>query len=160
MKLRVLAVLAAFALVVAAPAVASEERPTQAEVEAEVMCPECSTTLDHSRSPIASRMKAMIARRIAAGDSKSEIKTRLVRDFGPAVLAAPPREGFNLLAWLLPIGGVLAGAVAAAVLAWRWSRSRDGDGEVAADVAASNGRVHVDPELERRLDHELARFDA
>jgi cytochrome c-type biogenesis protein CcmH len=156
-----LALVAALALVVVAPAAASEQRPAQREVESEVMCPECSTTLDHSRSPIAQRMKAVIARRIAAGDSKSEIKAKLVREFGPAVLAAPPKEGFNLLAWLLPIGGVLAGAVAAAVLAWRWSRWRDADGGTDyADVAASNGRAPIDPDLERRLDHELARYDA
>jgi cytochrome c-type biogenesis protein CcmH len=153
-----LAVVAALALAVAAPAAASEERPTQAEVESEVMCPECSTTLDHSRSPIAQRMKAVIARRIAAGDSKSEIEARLVGDFGPAVLAAPPKEGFNLLAWLLPLAGLVAGAVAAALLAWRWSRSRGGDGD-AGDVAATNGRPPIDAELERRLDRELARFD-
>ena len=161
MKVAFLAGLAALALVVAAPVTASEEQPTQTEVESEVMCPECSTTLDQSRSPIAERMKAFIARRIAAGDSKSEIKAKLVRDFGPVVLAAPPKEGFNLLAWLLPIGGVLAGAVAAAVLAWRWSRSRDADGERGVgDGTATNGRVPIDPDLERRLDHELARFDA
>ena len=161
MKLAVRTAIAVLVLVVAAPAAASEERPTQLEVESEVMCPECSTTLDHSRSPIAQRMKAMIARRIAAGDSKSEIKAALVREFGSSVLAAPPREGFNLLAWLLPIGGVLAGAVAAAVLAWRWSRAREADVELGGGgVAASNGRVPIDPDLERRLDRELARFDA
>jgi cytochrome c-type biogenesis protein CcmH len=152
-----LAFLVALSLVVAAPAAASESRPTQAEVESEVMCPECSTTLDQSRSPIAQRMKAFIARRIAAGDSKSEIEAKLVRDFGPSVLAAPPKEGFNLLAWLLPIVGLGVGAVAAAVLAWRWSRSRVAD-EV--DVASSNGRAPIDDDLERRLDRELSRFDA
>jgi hypothetical protein len=40
------------------------------------------------------------------------------------------------------------------VLVWRWSRSRPAD--VAAD---SNGRAPLDPELERRLDRELAKFD-
>jgi cytochrome c-type biogenesis protein CcmH len=151
-----LAILAVVALVVAAPAAASDARPTQAEIESEVMCPECSTTLDQSRAPIAQRMKAFIARRIAAGDSKSEIEAKLVRDFGPAVLAAPPKKGFNLLAWLLPLVGLAAGAVAAGLFAWRWSRSRGADG---VDVAASDDRAPIDADLERRLDHELARFD-
>ena len=148
--------MAALALAVAAPAWASEQRPTQAEVESEVMCPECATTLDQSDSPIAQRMKAFIARRIAAGDTKSEIKAKLVDDFGPAVLAAPPKEGFDLLAWLLPIAGVVAGAVAAAVVAWRWRQGRESMG---IDVAATNGRAPIDPELERRVDAELAKLD-
>jgi hypothetical protein len=40
------------------------------------------------------------------------------------------------------------------VLVWRWSRRPRAD-----DVAASNGKLPLDPELERRLDRELARYD-
>ena len=97
-------------------------RPTLAELEGEVMCPVCNTTLDQSNSPIARRIKAFISQRIAAGDSKHEIKDRLVADYGPQILAAPPKKGFDLLAWLLPIVGVLGGALVLAALAWRWSR--------------------------------------
>ena len=151
-----LAVAAFVALVLAAPAFASEQRPTQAELEAEIVCPTCNTTLDHSTAPIAERMKAFIARRIAAGDTKTEIEDALVAEFGPSVLAAPRKEGFNLLAWLLPVGGLGAGVVVAAVLVWRWSRARAGD----VDGPAAQGRAPVDAELERRLDAELAKFDA
>lgn len=151
-------VLGAAGLVLAAPASASEPRPALTELEGEVICPTCHTTLDQSDAPIARRMKRFIAERIAAGDSKSEIKAKLVAQFGPAVLAAPPKHGFNLLAWLLPIVGILAGAAVLAVLVWRWSRAR----EPAAALAelSPNGRVQLDPELEQRLDEELARFDA
>ena len=51
-------------------------------------------------------MKAFIRARIAAGDTKSEIKAQLVDQFGPAVLAVPPRKGFDLVAWLLPLAGL------------------------------------------------------
>lgn len=138
------------ALLLAAPAWASEQRPTQAELEAEIMCPACKTTLDQSDAPVADRMKALIARRIAAGDTKSEIKTEMVRQFGPAVLAAPPRRGFDLLAWALPLGAFALGAVLAAGIAWRWSRARGDDHD---DDAA------LDPVFDRRLDAELAKFD-
>ena len=37
--------------------------------------------------------------------------------------------------------------------AWRWSRRRD------AEAPAVAGGDAIDPELERRLDDELARFD-
>jgi cytochrome c-type biogenesis protein CcmH len=150
--------LLAFCLVVAPTAVASEERPMQAELERELICPVCTpATLDQSDSQIARNMKRFIARRIAAGDTKSEIKTKLVGQFGPQVLAAPPKSGFNWLAWLLPLAGLALGAVVVGVAAWRWSRSRERPVEL--PVEARNGRRSIDPELERRLEEELARFE-
>ena len=148
-------------LVTAASVSASEEHPTQNEIETEIVCPVCApATLDQSNSAVAQRMKRFIARRRAAGDTKSEITSKLVAQFGEQVLAAPPKKGFNLVAWLLPIIGVVVGAAVLGALAWRWSRRRaDGSGE-GPPGPPPNGRVAVDPELERRLDEELARFDA
>jgi cytochrome c-type biogenesis protein CcmH len=143
--------LAVLALAAAAPAAASERHPTLAELEGEIICPTCHVTLDQSDSPIARRIKQFIAARIAAGDTKSEIKAKLVAQFGEAVLAAPPKHGFNLLAWLLPIAGILAGAAVLAALAWRWSRVRG------PTVAALGPPLQ--PELDRRVDEELARFE-
>jgi cytochrome c-type biogenesis protein CcmH len=140
------------ALALAAPAVASDQHPTLNELEGEVMCPICHTTLDQSDSAAAQRIKAYIARRIRAGDSKSEIKRKLVADFGPAILAQPSTHGFALLAWLLPVAGVLVGAAALGYAAWRWSRARE-------PAPALAGGVALDPELDRRLDDELRRFE-
>lgn len=112
----------ALALAVVPSALASEQRPTQAELEGELVCPTCKSTLDQSNAPIATRMKQFVRSRIAAGDTKSEIKDQLVAQFGKGVLAAPERSGFDLLAWVLPIAGLLAGAGVLTVLAWRWTR--------------------------------------
>ncbi len=128
---------------------ASERHPSQAELEGEVMCPVCGTTLDQSSSPAAQQIKRVIARGIAAGDTKSEIKDRLVADYGESILAAPPRRGFGLLAWWLPIGGILVAAVVVGLGAWRWSRARE----------PAPRAVQLDPALERRLDDELRRFE-
>ena len=149
--MRLLAVAAA-ALLLAVPALASERHPTLAELEGEVMCPICHTTLDQSSSAAAQRIKAFIVRRIRAGDSKSEIERRLVADFGPAILAQPPKHGFALLARLLPIGGILVAALALGFAAWRWSRARE-------PAPALAGGLVLDPELDRRLDDELRRFE-
>jgi cytochrome c-type biogenesis protein CcmH/NrfF len=135
----------------AAPAVASERHPTQGELEGEVICPTCHTTLDQSSSPIALRMKAFIARRIAAGDTRSEIEDKLIATFGPSVVARPATHGFDLIAWLLPIAGVVGGAVVLAAAAWRWSRGR---------TPPPSGGAPLDPELERRVDEELARYES
>jgi cytochrome c-type biogenesis protein CcmH len=129
--------------------------PTLSDIEDEVVCPTCQVTLDQSDAPIAERMRAFIRERIAAGDSKEEIKAELVRQFGSRVLAVPEKRGVDLFAWLLPIGGALLAAGAVGVVAWRWSRASRGDRTSPED----NGRGPLAPELERRLDEELARFD-
>jgi cytochrome c-type biogenesis protein CcmH len=147
------------ALVGAGAAAGAGAPPTPSDVEDEVLCPTCETTLDQSNSPVARRMKAFIRARIAAGDSKDEIKAKLVDDFGKQILASPPREGFNLLAWWLPLAGLAVGAVAVGALAWRWSRSRGPVSESAGETEPA-ASAELDPALERRLDEELARFEA
>jgi len=146
----------ALMLVLAAPAGASEERPTLAELESRVVCPTCETTIDQSRAPVANSLRRYIGERIAAGDSRSEIEAKLVADFGEAVLASPPRRGFTLLAWVLPLLGLALGAVVVGSLAWRWSRGRE---PRLAPVGAPGGSGGLEPELERRLDEELRRYD-
>jgi cytochrome c-type biogenesis protein CcmH len=131
------------------PAKHQGNRPTLADLEGEVMCPVCNTTLDQSSSPAARQIEAFISARIAAGDSKNEIKDRLVGEYGPSILAAPPKKGFNLLAWLLPLFALFGGALVLGFLAWRWSHTRE-PGPPAA---------HLSPALERRVDEELARYD-
>ena len=117
-----LVVAALLALAFAPSALASERHPTQAELEGELVCPTCHTTLDQSNAPVAIRMKQFVAQRIAAGDTKSEIKEALVAQFGKGVLAAPERRGFDLLAWALPLAGLFVGGVVLTLLLWRWTR--------------------------------------
>ena len=149
---------AALALVVAAPAAASEQHPTLLELEDQLMCPVCSgETLAQSDSPAARQVKRNIQSLIDGGYTRSEIKRKLVADYGLQILAAPPRHGFDLLAWVLPLAGILGATGVMALLAWRWSRRREEPEPVPGPVSL-NGRP-LDPELERRLDEELARFD-
>ena len=151
MKAFLLTAVMLLSLAIVPTAVASESQPTLAEIESEVVCPTCHTTLDQSSSAVADRMRTFILGRIAAGDTKSEIKRKLVEDFGEQVLASPPKRGFNLLAWVLPPVLVVAAGAILAVLAVRWSRRRDA---TAPDDAAA-----PDPVLDRRIDDELARLD-
>jgi cytochrome c-type biogenesis protein CcmH len=121
-----------------------------------VMCPVCKTTLAQSNSPAAQRIEAVIAQKIAHGESRSAIEADLVQQFGTSILAAPPRRGFDLLAWWLPIVGVLAAGLVLAAAVWHWSRVRE---PTPLPVGATSAGA-LDPDLERRLDDELRRFDA
>lgn len=143
-----------------APTAAAAQVCSPAALEAEIMCPTCEgQTLDQSQAPSAQRVKAFIRERSSAGDTCGEIKAQLVDDFGERILAAPPRKGFNLLAWLLPVAGLAVGALAVAAAAWRWSRAREPEPTLGTAPASTNGRQPADGDLERRLDEELARFE-
>ncbi len=146
--MRRLLLLVAAVLVLVPAAWASESQPTLSELEGEVMCPVCGTTLDQSNAPAAMQIKRVIADRIAAGDTKSEIKNRLVTEYGEAILAAPQRKGFGLLAWWVPLVGVVGAAAVVGVGAWRWSRGREREPD----------EPRLAPALERQLDDELARY--
>ena len=137
-------VLASFAATVSAVAA-----PSPSDLEAEFVCPTCKTTLDQSDSPIARRMKQVIRNSLAEGKTEAQIRDQLVAQFGPAVVAEPPKKGFDLLAWLVPLGILAAGAVGVGAIAWGWRRRR----------ADEPPPAPLDPALERRLDAELERFD-
>jgi cytochrome c-type biogenesis protein CcmH len=153
--IRLVAVFGLVVLALAATASASEMHPTLAELENELYCPTCHEPLALSSSPIADRMRAFIRDRIRAGDTKTEIEAKLVDEFGPGVLASPPKQGFNLLAWLLPLVGAAVAAAIVFVVARRWRRERADEER----TAEARGGSRLDAELERRLDEELARFD-
>ena len=120
-------------------------------MEGEIICPTCHTTLDQSDAPAAQQIKAEIAKRIAQCWTARQIESELVGNFGQGILAAPPHKGFDLLAWWLPIAGVVVGAAALAVGVWRWSRTREAEGPAP--------EAEMDPETERKLDELLARLD-
>ena len=149
MIVRSLAV-AALALALAAPALGAG-RDTDArerQLESRVMCPTCHQLLALSHSPIAERIRQFIRARLAAGESSQAIERDLVDQFGPAVLASPPARGFGLLAWLIPVGGLIAAIAFVLGIARAWRRQTlapDGD--------------EISPELLQRLELELVAFD-
>jgi cytochrome c-type biogenesis protein CcmH len=149
-KLGAVAAVVAAALVLSASALGACAKPkvSLAKMEGEVMCPICHTTLDQSDSAAAQQIEQFISARIARCESESQIKAALVTNYGTVILAAPPRRGFDLLAWWLPIGGIIVAALLVAFGAWRWRRARVPEPE-----------TELDPETERQLDELLARFD-
>jgi len=124
---RGLAALLAAVLLVLPAATASAAPPQRAslsDLEDEVMCLVCGTTLSVSESPQADRERALIRRLIARGETKDQIKDELVAQYGRGVLATPSGSGFDLAAWLVPGLAVLLAAIAIAFAVMRWRRSR------------------------------------
>jgi len=147
---RVALVAVAAALALAATAAAA---PNPADLEAELVCPTCDTTLDQSNAPVAQRMKQIIRQHIAAGWTEAQIKADLVDQFGPGVLAEPPKSGFDLTAWLIPGAAILLAAIAIALGLRRWRRAGRGGGPPSGEGEP------LDSADAERLDADLARYD-
>ena len=144
----------ALALALAGPAAAcAHPRTSLTYLEGQVMCPTCHTTLDQSDSQAARQIEVFISKRIAQCATADQIRSDLVANYGQGILAAPSHKGFDLLAWWLPVAGVLGGGLVLAFGVWRWSRRRGPD---EPDEPEDSG---LDEETERRLDDLLARFD-
>ena len=152
MTARVLAV-AVLALALLAPAAGAEQAASLTEIEKQVMCPVCGTLLQLAESPQAQRERVFIDRLIAEGKTEAQVKDALVAEYGDEVLALPPRSGFSLSAYLVPIIAFLIAVAALAVGVLRWRRAGGGGPDGPAPAA---GPSDADSE---RLDADLARYD-
>jgi cytochrome c-type biogenesis protein CcmH/NrfF len=136
------------AAALALPAAVPAQQASLPDIEDEVMCPICGTTLELSESPQADRQREFIRALIDEGRSKDEVKDALVAEYGEDVLAVPGDEGFDLAAWVIPILGIVGAAVAIGLAIARLGRGR----------AAAQGPA-VDPEQSARLDRDMKGYD-
>ena len=82
------------------------------EIARELWCPLCSgVRLDACELKACVQMKEMIAIKLAEGEDVESIKAYFVDRSGPQVLGEPPRQGFNWLAWILPVIALVLGGV-------------------------------------------------
>ena len=149
----------AIALAPAAGTAAAQDAPAQKttlyEIESQVMCVTCRTSLAVAGGPQAERQRELIRGLIAEGKTSEEIKTALVAEYGEAVLALPEDDGFNIAVYLVPIAVVAVALVLAAIFLPRWRRR--------ATALAAAQQTPLSPELSdadaRRLDEDLKRYD-
>ncbi len=81
-------------------------------VAKDLYCPVCENTpLDVCGTQACADWRELIRTKLAAGESPQDIFNYFARQYGDGVLAAPPRQGINLLLWLFPIVAVVLGLV-------------------------------------------------
>ncbi|HRQ36467.1 MAG TPA: cytochrome c-type biogenesis protein CcmH [Chloroflexota bacterium] len=105
-------------------------------VAKDLFCPVCeSTPLDVCPTKACADWRELIRVQLAQGKSRAEIHDYFARQYGDGVLADPPKRGFSLILWLLPVLGVAVGGV----LFVRYVRHlrRAGETVVATAVAPS-----------------------
>jgi cytochrome c-type biogenesis protein CcmH len=125
MKRLVSAVLAAFALSVAAAAITPDEQLDDPALEAraraiskELRCIICqSQSIDESNVSLARDLRVLVRERLVAGDTDQEVLDYIHQRYGDYVLLKPPVKGRTILLWVGPILFlVLGGALAAFVV--------------------------------------------
>lgn len=135
------------------------------DIAGDLMSPACpGRTLLNCTSGQAEQWRELIRQKLAQGESKEQILRYFVEVGGEGILAAPPKQGFALTAWLLPLFVMLNGAGLIVVLTRRWARNRPQTHVESMldhrDAAPAAPAAHQpsDPYLDR-LHRELKEFD-
>jgi len=113
---------------------------TSSEIEAEFMCDcGCGDMLVNCTCERSEEMRGIITGMINQGKTKTQIVSAFVAQFGEVILSSPPRKGFNLVAYGVPMTGFFIGSVFAITMARRWRSSRrdeeDEESEFGDDIS-------------------------
>ena len=96
------------------------------EIGAGLRCPVClNLSVADSPSKLAGEMRAEIETQLRAGRSPEQIRAFFIDRYGEWILLEPPRRGWNLVPWAVPVVGLIAGAALWVVLVRRRSPRSD-----------------------------------
>ena len=81
------------------------------DVGSQLKCPVCQgESVADSPSTLSQQMRGVIRQQLQSGKSEQEVIQYFVDRYGQQIVWSPPWQGFALLAWLVPIALLLAGA--------------------------------------------------
>ena len=88
-------------------------------------CGQILLECNHVGCPDSDRMIGELRQQISAGGSDTAVMNWFVAKYGPPILAAPMRGGFDNIAWITPFAVFLLATLGTGGLIWLW-RSRTG----------------------------------
>jgi len=136
----------------AAPAVREHARVQQ--MYELLMCTVCHESLAVAQSPESYEERALVRQLVAKGLTVKQVENEMVAQYGPQVLAEPPKHGFGLLVYIIPPVVVLIGV---AILLYTIPRWRRRAAAARADAGAPGNAAPALTEQEsQRLERELA----
>ncbi len=123
------------------------------EVAKELYCPLCTgLRLDNCDLKVCDGMKDVIRQKLAAGESKEQIKAYFVEQYGEVVLGVPSTKGFNLLAWVFPFAALVVAGGWVYYAARLWARRR------AATAGPPLELADLPAEYLQQLEEDLAEY--
>ena len=82
------------------------------DVASQLRCPVCQgESVADSPSQLSQQMRGVIRQQLQSGKSEQEVIQYFRTSYGDQIVWSPPWQGFTLLAWLVPIGLLLAGII-------------------------------------------------
>ena len=142
--------------VVAMPTVAAaaqvRERATVQGMYNDLMCVLCHESLAVAQSAESYQERSLVRGFVAQGLTKKQIENRMVAQYGPAVLAQPPKHGFSLLIYIIPPVVVVMGILLLLYTVPRWRRKS----AAARDAAGIPEEPAISEQETQRLDQELS----
>lgn len=109
------------------PTLTFAQEPTYddiSEVAKNLNCPTCTgINLSDCRTLTCEQWREQIGELLAQGYSDQEVLDYFSERYGVQVLQEPPRSGFTLLLWILPVIGLLAGGGWLYYTMHNWSQS-------------------------------------
>lgn len=125
------------------------------DVASQLRCPICQgESVADSPSQLAQQMRGVIRQQLQSGKSEQEVIQYFRTSYGDQIVWSPPWQGFTLLAWLVPIGLLLAGIILLFFVLRDWralapASSTASDAELASvdEVDLAFYRVQLEQEL-------------
>ncbi len=133
--------------------------PTQIkEVARELvcLCGDCNReSLATCLCSFAQAQRQELAENLDAGKARREIIRQFVDQYGQIVLASPPPQGYNLLAWIVPIAMLVFGVavVRSVLIRWRRGHATSQNRAAAAAPPGTEKTAEYQDKLRRELDH-------
>jgi cytochrome c-type biogenesis protein CcmH len=107
-------------------------------------CSQILTQCNHVGCTMSSSMLKELNTMVSRGDSEDKITQTFVQEFGTTVYAEPPKTGFSLVAWLMPVFYFLIGAAIVVFFINKWRK------QAPAPAAVAPAGVHISPEAYER----------
>ena len=107
-------------------------------------CGQILTQCNHVGCTVSASMLKELGAMVTRGDSEDKITQTFVQEFGTTVYAEPPKTGFSLIAWLMPVFYFLVGAAIVVFFITKWRK------QMPAPAAVAPAGVHISPEAYER----------
>jgi cytochrome c-type biogenesis protein CcmH len=125
-------------------------------------CPVCTgESVRDSSSQLAHDMRELIQQKLDQGQTRQQIMDYFVGAYGVTILRQPPKHGFSLALWWIPVVAVIAGA--GILLGFLTQRRRWNAAAVAGGEPVASVEVVDDPGLaryEELIRQDVTEFDA
>ncbi|RMF00372.1 MAG: cytochrome c-type biogenesis protein CcmH [Chloroflexi bacterium] len=109
-------------------------------------CPTCAgINLADCRTQTCAQWREQIGDLLATGMSEQEVLDYFVNQYGTQVLQEPPKSGFTLTLWVLPVAMILLGAAILFFTMRKWTASRTAPATAAGVEAAPSPAAPAPP---------------